>query len=90
MQASECEQAKDGKNNTNIIEAFFASPHVLRPKVTVSPVNSQPMLSLSTNVDVFEGGQAYISSRSAQICWSSPEIVLCIMPNEGFLSWEEG
>lgn len=86
MQASECEKAKIRKNNTNIIEAFFASPHILCPKVTVSPVNSQPMLSFSTNIDVFEGGQAYMSSQSAQICWPSPEIVLCIMPNELLLS----
>ena len=46
------------------------------------------MLSFRTNVNVFEGERAYISSRLAQICWPSPEIVLCIMPNEGFVSWE--
>jgi len=88
MRAGECKKLlpKNGGNDTNIIEAFFASAHILCPKVTVSPVNSQPVFSFSTIFEKFEGNEGYISGQSAQICWPSPEIVLCIMPNEGLLS----
>ena len=75
MKSGECKKPlrKDGENNTNIIEAFFASAHMLCPKVTVSPVNSQPVSLFSTIVEIFKVTRATFQANRLKFAGPVPK-----------------